>query len=94
MSEEKLVFTSLDDAMAYIDALGKDAEQKVALYRSHLRELTGHDPSRPITLRAVVDIFQKLSAGNVNADVGVNPDSVVDASVQPSDGFDCPPHGS
>lgn len=61
---EKLEFSSIDDVLNHFDATGKDAEAKIALYRQHVKELTGHDTTQPVTPLDVIKIVKKVFGAN------------------------------
>lgn len=64
---DKLEFKGLDDVLAHFTVTGKDAEKAIKVYRSQVKELTGHDPASPLTPLDVVKIVQKVFFGGANA---------------------------
>lgn len=65
---DKLEFKGLEDVLAHFEKSGKASLEAVKTYRSQIKELTGHDPSAPITPLDVVKIVQKVFFGGAAHD--------------------------
>lgn len=63
---DKLEFQGLAGVLAHFDKSGEEARNAIKTYRSQVKELTGHDPSSPITPLDVVKIVQRVFFGGAN----------------------------
>ncbi len=60
MSSGELSFSSVNEVLTHFDKSATDAEKAIATYRSQIKELTGHDPDKPLTALDVVKIVHKV----------------------------------
>jgi hypothetical protein len=80
---EKLGFTGLDDVLKHFTAKGEEVERRLAVYRSQVTELTGHDLSKPVTALDVVKIVQKVFFGGQHGYASISGVLSRDVSDQP-----------
>ena len=55
-----LKFDGLPAVLEHFQAKSKEIESLAAVYRSQLLDLTGHDPSKPVTALDVIKIVQRV----------------------------------
>ena len=63
---DQLQFQGLAGVLAHFDKAGQDAQQAIKVYRSQVKELTGHDPTAPLTPLDVVKIVQRVFFGGAH----------------------------
>lgn len=69
---KKLEFSGLDAVLTHFAESGERAQADIKTYRSQVKELTGHDPSQPVTPLDVVRIVQKVFFGGDHGAVAVD----------------------
>lgn len=67
---EQLNFGSLGEVLDHFEKTGKTAEDAIRVYRSQVKELTGHDTTQPVTPLDVVKIVQRVFFGGANGGLG------------------------
>jgi hypothetical protein len=60
MSEERIECAGLAEALSFLDKRGAEALDGLRTYRHNVKELTGHDPDKPVTALDVVRIVQRV----------------------------------
>lgn len=60
MTEDVTKLESLTAAFAHLETKRKAAQDAIALFNQNVKDLTGHDPTKPVGPLEVVNIVRKV----------------------------------